>query len=182
MLGSGEWSFLLRAGGGYELQWIEHANRYEACWRQGTKEKWTCGKGIVYASNGFMLSTLPYVPVTVEGHIRATVTGGYPTSREEHQRLTVASKLSARFGKLDCLTSTTWFTSKRTGMARTDTATVTWCLTAQGLAASEYQRGNPPFAPPWLNLTLVSTHRVAPKSDFQPMSPTAVPNRIPGLG
>ena len=78
----------------------------------------------------------------------------------EHQRLTVATKPNAKFGKLDCLTTTTWFTSKRTGTARTDISAVTWCLTAQGLPASEYQRGNPQVVPPWLNLTLVSSRRV----------------------
>ena len=181
LLGSGEWSFLLRAGGGYKLQWIEHANRYEACWQQGNTEKWTCGKGTVYASNGFILSTLPYVPRTVDGDVGAMVKHNYPMAQGEHQRITVASKLSARFGKLDCLTSTTWFTSKRTGTARTNVSSVTWCFTAQGLPATENQRGNQ-AASPWNSLTLVSTYRVAPKSDFQPMSPTAVRNRIPGLG
>ena len=180
LLGTGSWEFLLRAGGGYELQWIEHANHYEACWWQGGTKKWRCGKGTVHASNGFMMSTLPYVPATVEGDIRATVTGGNPMGQGEHQRLTVASKPSARFGKLDCLTSTTWFTSKRTGAAQTDVSSVTWCLTAQGLPATESQRGNQP-ASPWNNLTLVSTHRVAPKPDFQPMSPTTVRNGLPGL-
>ena len=181
LLGSGEWSFLLRAGGGYKLQWIEHANRYEACWQQGNTEKWTCGKGTVYASNGFILSTLPYVPRTVDGDVGGMVKHNYPMAQGEHQRITVASKPSARFGKLDCLTSTTWFTSKRTGTARTNVSSVTWCFTAQGLPATENQRGNQP-ASPWNSLTLVSTYRVAPKSDFQPMSPTAVRDRIPGLG
>jgi len=85
----------------------------------------------------------------------------------EHQRLTVATKPSAKFRKLGCLTTTTWFTSRRTGTARTDISAVTWCLTAQGLPASEYRRGNPQVVPPWLNLTLVSARRGAPKSDFQ---------------
>lgn len=177
-LGSGEWAFLLRAGAGYRLQWIEHANRYEACWQQGNTEKWTCTKGVAYASNGFTLTTLPYIPMTTEGDIRATVTGGYPMGQGEHQRLGVVSKPSTRFGKLDCLTSTTWFTSKRTGGARTDASSVTWCLTTQGLPATESQRGDQP-ASPWNSLTLVSAHRMAPKSDFQPMSTTAVPNRLP---
>ncbi|MGA2806176.1 MAG: hypothetical protein ABSF89_17625 [Acidimicrobiales bacterium] len=180
MLGSGEWSFLLRAGNGYELQWIEHANRYEACWLQAGAE-WRCGKGTVYASNGFALFTMPYVPATVDGDIRASAMDSYPMGHGEHQRLTVASKSSAKFGKLDCLTTTTWFTSKRTGTARTDISAVTWCLTARGLSASEYQRGNPPLASPWADLTLVSTRPVAPQADFQPKSPTAVRNGLPGL-
>ena len=180
MLGSGEWSFLLRAGGGYKLQWIEHANRYQACWQQGNTKKWSCGKGTVYAVNGFILSNLPYVPATVDGDIGTTVTDTRPLSQGEHQRLTVASKPSARFGKLNCLTSTTWFLRKSNG-APTDVSSVTWCLTAQGLPASEYQRGNQP-ASPWNSLTLVSTRRVAPRSHFQPMSSTAVRNAMPGLG
>jgi hypothetical protein len=181
MLGSGESSFLLRTGNGYELQWIEHANRYEACWLQAGAE-WRCGKGTVYASNGFALFTMPYVPATVDGDIRASATDGYPMGHGEHQRLTVASKSSAKLGKLECLTSMTWLTSKRADVARTDISSVTWCLTARGLPASEYQRGNPQLASPWVNLTLVGTRRVAPKSDFQPMSPTAVRNGLPGLG
>jgi hypothetical protein len=174
----GEWSYLLKAGA-HELQWIEDANRWEACWRQGGSKKWSCGKGT--APND-LLFILPYVPDGVEGGIYTAVTRSYPMGHGEHQRLTVVTKPSAKFGKLDCLTNTTWFTSKRTGTARTDISAVTWCLTAQGLPASEYQRGNPQVVPPWLNLTLVSTRRVAPQSDFEPMSSIAVRNALPGLG
>ena len=178
----GEWSYLLKAGA-HELQWIEHANRYEACWRQGGSKKWSCGKGTALnASGDFLLFILPYVPDGVAGGVETAVTRSYPMGHGEHQRLTVATKPSAKFGKLDCLTTTTWFTSKRTGTARTDISAVTWCLTAQGLPASEYRRGNPQVVPPWLNLTLVSARRGAPKSDFQPMSSIAVRNGLPGLG
>ena len=178
----GEWSYLLKAGA-HELQWIEHANRYEACWRQGGSKKWSCGKGTALnASGDFLLFILPYVPDGVAGGIETAVTRSYPMGHDEHQRLTVATKPSAKFGKLDCLTNTTWFTSKRTGTARTDISAVTWCLTARGLPASEHQRGNPQVVPPWLNLTLVSARRGAPKSDFQPMSSIAVRNGLPGLG
>ena len=178
----GEWSYLLQAGA-HELQWIEHANRWEACWRQGGSKKWSRGKGTAPPTNApIALFILPYVPDGVEGGIYTAVTRGYPMRHGEHQRLTVVTKPSAKFGKLDCLTNTTWFTSKRTGTARTDISAVTWCLTARGLPASEHQRGNPQVVPPWLNLTLLSTRRVAPKSDFQPMSPTAVRNGLPGLG
>jgi hypothetical protein len=180
MLGSGEWSFLLRAGNGYQLQWIEHANRYEACWLQAGAE-WRCGKGTVYASNGFALFTMPYVPATVDSDLGASAMGSY-LGHGEHQRLTVASKSSASFGKLECLTSTAWFTSKRKGAARNGISAVTWCLTSRGLPASEYQQGNPPTGSPWVNLTLVGTRRVAPKFDFQPKSPTAVRNGLPELG
>jgi hypothetical protein len=174
----GEWSYLLKAGA-HELQWIEHANRYEACWRQGGSKKWSCGKGTAPTD---LLFLLPYVPDGVAGGIETAVTRSYPMGHDEHQRLTVATKPSAKFGKLDCLTNTTWFTSKRTGTARTDISAVTWCLTARGLPASEHQRGNPQVVPPWLNLTLVSARRGAPKSDFQPMSSIAVRNGLPGLG
>jgi hypothetical protein len=174
----GEWSYLLKAGA-HELQWIEHANRYEACWRQGGSKKWSCGKGTAPTD---LLFILPYVPDGVAGGIETAVTRSYPMGHGEHQRLTVATKPNAKFGKLDCLTTTTWFTSKRTDTARTDISAVTWCLTARGLPASEYQRGNPQVVPPWLNLTLVSARRGAPKSDFQPMSSIAVRNGLPGLG
>jgi len=174
----GDWSYLLKAGA-HELQWIEHANRYEACWRQGGSKKWSCGKGTAPTD---LLFILPYVPDGVAGGIETAVTRSYPMGHGEHQRLTVATKPNAKFGKLDCLTTTTWFTSKRTGTARTDISAVTWCLTARGLPASEYQRGNPQVVPPWLNLTLVSARRGAPKSDFQPMSSIAVRNGLPGLG
>jgi hypothetical protein len=178
----GEWSYLLKAGA-HELQWIEHANRYEACWRQGGSKKWSCGKGTAPNTSGdFPLFLLPYVPDGVAGGTYTAVTRSYPMAHGEHQRLTVATKPSAKFGKLDCLTNTTWFTSKRTGTARTDISAVTWCLTARGLPASEHQRGNPQVVPPWLNLTLVSARRGAPKSDFQPMSSIAVRNGLPGLG
>jgi len=178
----GKWSYLLKAGA-HEVQWIEDANRYEACWRQGGSKKWSCGKGTApNASGPFPLFLLPYVPDGVEGGIYTAVTRSYPMGHGEHQRLTVATKPSAKFGKLDCLTNTTWFTSKRTGTARTDISAVTWCLTARGLPASEYQRGNPQVVPPWLNLTLVSARRVAPQADFKPMSSIAVRNSLPGLG
>ena len=178
----GKWSYLLKAGA-HELQWIEHANRYEACWRQGGSKKWSCGTGTApNASGDFLLFLLPYVPDGVEGGIYTAVTRIYPTGHGEHQRLTVATKPSAKFRKLGCLTTTTWFTSRRTGTARTDISAVTWCLTAQGLPASEYRRGNPQVVPPWLNLTLVSARRGAPKSDFQPMSSIVVRNGLPGLG
>ena len=179
MLDGGEWSFVLRAGHGYELQWIEQASHYQQCWRNGTNS-WTCGKGTTYAANAFIMQTLPYVPGTVDGEIGATVQHRYPLVQGEHQRLTVASQQSVEFGTLRCLTGTTWFSPKRKGAAPADLSSTTWCLTVRGLPASENQRGNPSLGLSWADLTLISTRRVAPNSDFQPMSAIAARGTLPG--
>jgi len=178
MLDGGQWSYLLRAGRGYEQQWIEQANHYQECWRQGPG-KWTCGKGTAFASNGFILQTLPYIPGTVDGDIAATVQNRLALGQGEHQGLSVFSQPSHKFGTLSCLKETSWITPKRKGATVADKSATTWCLTDRGLPVNEHQQGSPETAFTWDDLTLLSARQIAPESDFRPLSAHEVQNGLP---
>ncbi len=174
------WSFFLRAGRGFSLQWIEEGDRYDACWRRSA-QRWVCGKGTYYPSNSCSLSIVPYVPGEVVGDIRDTLSGSL-LSPGEHQRLSTSTRPDARFGELSCLTASTWFQSASTGGVVKDRSSATWCLTRQGLAASEIGRGDDDPIRTWTALKLVSLKPHTPTVDFMPKSSQAVHQGMPPIG
>jgi hypothetical protein len=173
------WSFFLRAGHGFSLQWIEKGDRYDECWR-GSAQRWVCGKGTVWPSIGFALSTVPYVPGEVVDDIRGTLNGSL-LAPGEHQRLSTSTRQDARFGELSCLTASTWFGSASVSGVVKDRSSATWCLTRQGLATSEIGRGVDDPIRTWTALTLVSTKPYAPAVDFMPKSSQAAHEGLPPI-
>jgi len=183
MLDGGEWSFFIHAERGFSLQWIERGDRYEDCWRWNSKTNWVCGQGTTWASNGFILSTLNYVPGTVDGDIRcATEPSCYPV-RYGVQRLTFSQVNSLRFGRLLCMTNTNSPPQQQKRAGPKGPFSISWCLTRWGLLASESQRGtvSPPVSP-WPRIELISMRRAAPSTDFLLVSAPTVRAVLPPVG
>jgi hypothetical protein len=120
--GPGEWSFHLTQVPDAVFQWVEFGNKAEDCWAWPRHPTMTCtGPGTYSASNGFILSTLAFIPGSVFVDLKADV-GGVDGQRGEPASVFRAEG-SAITGPLLCL---------RTDV--TDSWTV--CLTNDGVVAS----------------------------------------------
>lgn len=161
MLDGGTWSFFLHAGHGFALQWIEHGDRYEQCWRWHAKSAWTCGSGTTVAGDKgrFLFRTVPFVPGTVAHDVGCATLPGCDVVFMGPPRVALMAGRSAKFGKLTCMTDST-----RGGPP----FSVTWCLTSRGLPATENTTGSGTFT--WRHLALISTHNFAPGKDFRLIS------------
>ena len=71
----GQWSFVLHAGGGLYVQWIENGNHHVSCW-QRARSVLHCGGGTTERSNGTLESTIPYIPATVATALSAEIDAG----------------------------------------------------------------------------------------------------------
>jgi len=140
----GQWSFVLHAGGGLFVQWIENGNHHVTCWqRAGSAPR--CGRGAIVRSNGIVEATIPYIP--------ATVATALATLIDRRRGAATTSVRASRFGKLRCV----------------DEQGSTICLTASGLPA--WVRSSPagpvgPFGN--ATIVLVSTSSRASATSFVP--------------
>ena len=163
----GEWTFLLRAGTGFQLRWREQGARYEDCWRR-SRTTWHCGAGTTEVANGFVEATLPFVPGTIASAVRVAVAAG------SHARLVVRQQSGGRFGPLSCLTSST-------REAPAGTSVATWCLNRHGIPVSEQVHGSQAPSSPWRSLRLMRYRHPAPTADFAPLAPTTAAGVLPPL-
>jgi hypothetical protein len=140
--GAARWSFVYRTPAGHSMQWIERGSRVWDCVRNKGAPKWTCsGPGRFQPSNGFILSTTPYIPGVVFNDI-AAVRNGLAT----HQALGIQffTSTSPRFGPLQCM----------------EALGTTSCLDRAGVLVS--QEGGPY----WTTVTLLRRNASIPASAF----------------
>jgi hypothetical protein len=79
---AGRWSFRLDGDDGATAQWIESGSSAEDCWRFTRNSAMRCTGPTTYiASNGFVLTTLPFIEGAVVESLRSIVDPvGFPSS------------------------------------------------------------------------------------------------------
>jgi hypothetical protein len=136
------WSFVYRTEAGHSMQWIERGSRAWDCVRNNGAARWTCsGPGQFQPSNGFVFSTISYIPGVVLSDI-SEVTNGLETHQALGTRFSTST--SPRFGPVQCME----------GLGTTS------CLDHAGVLVS--QQGGPY----WTTVTLLRRSASVPASAF----------------
>ena len=142
--GLGEWSYRL-VSTNTDVEWVVRGSSFEDCmrWQPSQPLRCTGPKRHADAGIGYVLATIPYVPLTAYDSIRSAVQGTAP-----HHSLVIRSERSS-LGPLTCL-------------VLSHSAQV--CLLSNGHLASYTGESYVGFD--WTNARLVSERPTAPAADF----------------
>jgi hypothetical protein len=164
--GPGSWSFRLEDNNGANAQWIETGSSAEDCWRDSGGSALRCTGPTEYsASNGFMLSTLPFIEGAAVDGLLFLIDPPGARSLPMPASLTLSTRPGSRLtGPLSCL-------------SLEQSPGTTTCITRRGVIASVTNFDS--LTLQWRSVRLISEKSASKGTDFEPEGKLTQPFEVP---